>query len=80
MTTSENVEMTICLGADLAHTIKAYAARESQTPEEFIVSALTELRKERALQELRRIQAYGSKQAEALGIYNEDDLFRYLES
>ena len=79
MTTPENVELTICLRADLAHTINKYAAKEGQTPEAFIVSALGELRKERALEDLRRIQSYGSKQADALGIHNEEDLFRYLE-
>ena len=80
MTTSENVEMTICLGADLAHTIEAYAAKDGQTPEEFVVSALAELRKERGLADLREIQEYGKARAEGLGIHSEDDLFRYLES
>ena len=80
MTTSENVEMTICLRADLAHAIKAYAAKESQSPEEFIVSALSALRRERALADLMQIQKYGKERAEELGIFNEEDLFRYLES
>ena len=80
MTTSENMELTICLQADLAHTIKAYAAKEGQTPEEFIVSALWKLHKERGLADLREIQKYGKARAEALGIHNEEDLFRYLES
>lgn len=80
MTTSENLELTICLQGDLARTIKAYAAKEGQTPEEFIVSALAEVRKERGLADLREIQEYGKARAEALGIHSEEDLFRYLES
>lgn len=80
MTNADNVEMTICLSVGLAQSIKAYAQDVGKTPEEFIASALAELRKSHALQELRRIQAYGSKRAEALGIHNEEDLFRYLES
>ena len=80
MTTSENMELTIHLRADLAQSIKAYARQVGKTPEEFIVSALWELRKRRALEDLRRIQSYGSKRAEALGIHTEEDLFRYLES
>ena len=80
MTTSENVELTICLQAGLAHSIKEYAAKEGHTPEEFVVSALWELRKERGLADLREIQEYGKARAEAIGIHNEEDLFRYLES
>ncbi len=76
----KNTELTISLGPNLAHAIKAYAAKEGTTPEDFIVSALRELKKQRALQELKQIQDYGRLQAEALGIYSEDDLFRYLES
>lgn len=80
MLNTDDVELTISLRHDLAHSIKAYAAREDQTPEEFVVSALWELRKERGLADLREIQKYGKARAAALGIYSEEDLFRYLES
>jgi hypothetical protein len=78
--TTENVELTISLCADLAHTIKAYAAKEGKTPEEFVVSALWELRKGRGMRDLKRIQSYWSQRAEELGVHTEEDLIRYLES
>ena len=80
MINTDDVELTISLRHDLAHTIKRYAEDEDKTPEEFIVSALWQLRKERGMRELRKIQEYGRQRAEALGIYTEEDLFRYLES
>ena len=80
MTTTENVQLTISLRSDLAHSIKRYAEREGKTPEEFIVEALWKVREERARKDLKRIQRYGSKRAEALGLYTEEDVFRYLES
>ena len=80
MINTDNVELTISLRHDLAHTIKCYAQDEGKTPEEFIVDALWALRAERAGKELKRIQEYGRERAEALGIYTEEDLFRYLES
>ena len=80
MINTDDVELTISLRHDLAHTIKRYAEDEGKTPEEFIVSALWQLRKERGMRELRKIQEYGRQRAEALGIYTEEDLFRYLES
>lgn len=76
----ENTELTISLRADVAHAIKAYAAQEGKTTEDFIAATLLELKKERALRELREIQEYGRQQAEALGIHTEEELFRYLES
>ena len=80
MTTTDNVQLTISLRADLAHTIKRYAEREGKTMDEFIVNTLWALRAERGKEHLKKIQSYGSKRAEALGIYTEEDLFRYLES
>lgn len=80
MLNTDDVELTISLRRDLAHSIKAYAAREGQTPEEFVVSALWELRKERGTKLLRKIQETGQRKAEELGIFSEADLFRYLES
>lgn len=80
MINTDDVELTISLRHDLAHTIKAYATKEGKTPEEFIVSALWELRKERGMRDLKRIQDYWSKRADELGIQTEEDLFRYLES
>ena len=80
MINPDDVELTISLRHDLAHTIKAYAAKEDQTPEEFIVSALWELRKERGMRDLKRIQSYWSQCAEELGIRTEEELLRYLKS
>ena len=80
MINTDNVELTISLRHDLAHTIKAYAAKEGKTPEQFIVSVLRELRKERGMKDLKRIQSYWSKRADELGIQTEEELFRYLES
>ncbi len=80
MATTDNTELTISLRADLAHTIRAYAEEEGKTPEEFIVAALREIRKDRAIKELRDIQSYWSKKAEDLGIQTEEELLRYLES
>lgn len=80
MINTDDVELTISLRHDLAHTIKAYAAKEGKTPEEFIVDALWALRAERGGKELKRIQEYGRERAEALGLYTEEDVFRYLES
>lgn len=80
MINTDDVKLTISLRHSLAHTIKRYAEDEGKTPEEFIVSALWQLRKERGMRELRKIQEYGRQRAEALGIYTEEDLFRYLES
>ena len=79
MINTDDVELTISLRHDLAHTIKAYAAKEGKTPEEFIVAALWELRKERGMRDLKRIQSYWSQRAEELGIQTEEDLLRYLE-
>lgn len=80
MMNTDNVELTISLRHDLAHTIKCYADDEGKTLEEFIISALWQLRKERGMRDLKRIQSYWSQRAEELGIYTEEDLFRYLES
>ena len=80
MINTDNVELTISLRHDLAHTIKCYADDEGKTLEEFIVSELWQLRKERGMRDLKRIQSYWSQRAEELGIYTEEDLFRYLES
>ena len=80
MINTDDVELTISLRHDLAHTIKRYAEDEGKTPEEFIVSALWQLRKERGMKLLRKIQETGQRRAEALGIFTEEDLFQYLES
>ena len=80
MINTDDVELTISLRHDLAHTIMCYAEDEGKTPEEFIVSALWQLRKERGMRDLKRIQSYWSQRAEELGIYTEEDLLRYLES
>ena len=80
MINTDNVELTISLRHDLAHSIKAYAAKEGKMPEQFIVDALWALRAERGMKQLRKIQEYGQQRAEALGIFTEEDLFRYLES
>ena len=80
MRDTDKVEVTISLRADLMHSIKEYAEGEEKTPEDFIVDTLWELRKKRGTDELRHIQSYGSKHAEALGMYTEEELFRYLES
>ena len=80
MINTDNVELTISLRHDLAHTIKAYAEKEGITSEEFIVDALWALRVERGMKLLRKIQETGRCRAEALGIFTEEDLFRYLES
>ena len=80
MRDTDNVEVTISLRTDLMHSIKKYAESEGATPEEFIVDTLWALRKKRGMEELKRIQSYGRKRAEALGICTEEDLTRYLES
>ena len=80
MINTEDVQLTISLRHDLAHTIKAYAAEEGKTLEEFVVNALWELRKERGMKQLEEIQAIGQRRAEALGIFTEEDLFQFLES
>ena len=80
MINTDNVELTISLRHDLAHSIKTYAAKEGKTPEEFIVSALWELRKERSSQLLAKIHDGWHLRMMRLGLFSEDDLFRYLES
>ena len=80
MINTDNVELTISLRHDLAHTIKAYATKEGKTPEEFVVDALWELRKERGRQLLATIHEGWHLRMMRLGLFSEDDLFRYLES
>ena len=80
MINTDDVQLTISLRHDLAHTIKAYAAKEGKTPEEFIVATLWELRKERGMKQLRKIQEIGQRRSEALGIFTEEDLLEYLET
>ena len=80
MINTDNVEMTISLRHDLAHTIKAYAAKEGKTPEEFIVAALWELRTKRGHELLAKIHEGWHLRMMKLGLFSEDDLFRYLES
>ena len=80
MINTDDVQLTISLRHDLAHTIKAYAAKEGKTPEEFIVATLWELRKERGMKQLRNIQEIGQRRSEALGIFTEEDLLEYLET
>lgn len=72
--------ITISLPTDLADAAQRMADQDGETLNDFIANALRDARKERALQELRQIQDYGRRRAEALGIYSEDDLFRYLDS
>lgn len=79
MINTDDVELTISLRHDLAHTIKAYAEKEGKTPEQFIVDILWAMRAERGMKQLRKIQEYGQQRAEALGLYSEDDVFRYLQ-
>lgn len=80
MITTENTELLISLPASLAHTIKAYAAKDDKTPEEFIVDTLWELRKERSKKQLAEIQKGWHLRMMRLGLFSEEDLFRYLES
>ncbi len=72
--------ITISLPADLADAAKRMADQDGDTLDEFVANALRHARKERALKELKKIQEYGRQRAEDLGIYTEEDLFRYLES
>ena len=80
MMNTDNVGLTISLRHDLAHTIKCYADDEGKTPEAFIVSTLRELKKQRALQDLAEIHEGWHLRMMRLGLFSEDDLFRYLES
>ncbi len=80
MTTADNIELTISLRADLAHTIKRYAEEEDKTPEQFIVETLWALRAERANQHLAMIHEGWQLRMLRLGLFSEEDLFRYLES
>ena len=49
-------------------------------PTDLADEAQRDARKERAMKELREIQAYWSQQAEELDIHTEEDLIRHLES
>ena len=49
-------------------------------PTDLADEAQRDARKERAMKELREIQAYWSQRAEKLGIHTEEDLIRHLES
>ncbi len=84
MTTIKNVEqtvtITISLPTALAHTIERQAKRSGTTVADLAVTMLWEAWSERARKDLEQIQEYGKSRAEALGIYTEEDLFRYLES
>ena len=80
MINTDDVELTISLRHDLAHTLKCLAQDEGKTLEEFVVDTLWTLRAERGMKQLRKIQEIGQRRAEALGIFTEEDLLEYLES
>ena len=72
--------ITISLPTDLADAAQRMADQDGETLDKFIANALRDARKERAMKDLREMQDYGRQKAEALGIYSEEDLFRYLKS
>lgn len=80
MQDTDKVEVTISLRADLIHTIKKYAEGEEKTPEDFIVDTLWALRKKRSEDLLAKIHEGWHLRMMRLGLFSEEDLFRYLES
>ena len=80
VSSNQEKTITISLPTALAEEAQRIADQHGETLDEFIANALRDARKERAMKELREIQEYGRQRAEALGIYTEQDLFRYLES
>ena len=80
VSSNEAKTITISLPTDLADEAQRLADQHGETLDAFIANALRDARKERAMKELREIQAYWSQQAEELGIHTEEDLIRHLES
>ena len=80
MTTADNVELTISLRADLAHTIEKLAEAEGKTMDEFVAKVLREARAADFDNRLAMIHEGWQLRMLRLGLFSEEDLFRYLES
>jgi hypothetical protein len=76
----DNTEVTLSLRADLLSSIKHCAEKEGKKPEEFMVEGLWKLRQERGEELLAQIHEGWHLRMMRLGLFSEDDLFRYLES
>ena len=80
MTTADNIELTISLQADLAHTIEKLAEAEGKTMDEFVAKVLREARAADFDNRLAKIHEGWQLRMLRLGLFSEEDLFRYLES
>jgi Arc/MetJ-type ribon-helix-helix transcriptional regulator len=74
------VKKTISLPADLAEEIEEIAREERKTVSAVIQEALRTTRKERIKRDFYQIQSYWCTKAREKGIFDEDDLERYLKS
>lgn len=84
MTTTKNLEetlsITITLPPALANTIERQAERCETTIGELAVKMLLEARAARARKDLTRIHEGWHLRMMRLGLFSEEDIYRYLES
>lgn len=82
MTTTANAAKTIAISlpVDLADAVERMAERDGQTLDDFVAKALRDARKGDFDRQLANIHEGWHLRMMRLGLFSEEDIFRYLES
>ena len=82
MTTTASTAKTVAISlpADLADAVAKMAERDGRTLDDFVIEALRDARKADFDAQLDKIHEGWHLRMMRLGLFSENDIFRYLES